>query len=153
MPDEEDSAEADDEGADIGEADTGETDSVEAGEVDPADVPIDGTVILLAGAKASVSLDRLPKLLAAVQADLSTRRDDYDREYECVVDDPDRAVYLVDDGHWSAVGDRLGFNRRETDAVCRTHEEQLLRLGRTLDRREEFETALEIREAVVIGRP
>ncbi|WP_433623984.1 hypothetical protein [Halomicrococcus sp. NG-SE-24] len=114
--------------------------------------PVDGQVVLLAGAKASVPLERIPDLLERVQADLGPRLDAVRRRFECVHEDGERAVFLVPDDHWRTVGDRLGFGRRERDAVRRAHEEQLLRLGRREDRREEFASALELRTAVVVGR-
>jgi hypothetical protein len=117
-----------------------------------ADHPIEGQVIILAGAKASVPLSRLPDLLARAQADLAPRLDEYRDGYELVGETDAFVVFLVPTGHWEAVGDRLGFEPREADAVRRAHEEQLLRVGTRTDRREEFATALEIREAVVIAR-
>lgn len=114
--------------------------------------PIDGQVLLLAAAKASVAPQTLPELLDDVQTDLGPRLDDYRREFELVVEDDDRATFLVPSDHWNAVGERLGFRRRETDAVERAHTEQLRRIAKTLGRRDEFETALEIRSVVVVGR-
>ena len=113
--------------------------------------PISGQALLVAGAKASVPLKRLPDLVERVQTDLRGRLADYRREFECVHETSDRAVFLVPSDHWEAVGDRLGFDRRELDAVRRTHEEQARRIGSETDRREEFESAFEIRDAVVIG--
>ncbi|WP_458205881.1 hypothetical protein [Haladaptatus sp. NG-SE-30] len=115
--------------------------------------PIDGQIVLLAGAKASIPLERLSELLEATQADLGPRLDDYRQQYECVHETPERSVFLVDEGHWEAVGDRLGLGRREWDGVRRAHVEQLQRIGRREGREEEFETALEIRTAVLIARP
>lgn len=112
---------------------------------------IEGQVLLLAGAKASVAADRLPGLVADADAHLVAHRDDYRREFERVHEDGTRAVFLAPADHWDAVGEALGFGERETDALRRVHAEQLLRLGRRTDRREEFETALEIRDAVVLG--
>jgi hypothetical protein len=114
--------------------------------------PIDGQVFMLASAKASVGPGTLSDLLARVQSDLEGRLDTYRREFERVVDADDREVFLVPTDHWEAIGGRLDLGRRETDAVARTHAEQLRRIGSATDRREEFETALEIREAVVVGR-
>lgn len=114
--------------------------------------PIEGQILVLTAAKASVAPKALPELLRRVQADLGDRLDHYRREFECVAEDDERVTFLVPSDHWETVGDRLGFNRRETDAVRRAHTEQLRRLGSRLDRRDEFETALEIREAVCIGR-
>lgn len=113
--------------------------------------PIEGQVVLIAGAKASIAVQRLPTLISRVQDDLGPRLDDYSHRYECVIAPADLRVFLAESGHWSAIGERLGFDRRETDAVQRAHTEQLLRIGRREDRREEYETALEIREAVVIS--
>jgi hypothetical protein len=117
-----------------------------------SDVPIEGQVQLLAAAKASIAPHRLPELLSAAQADLGPRTDDYRRQYEQVArTDEGARVFFVAADHWSQVGDRLGFDRRETAAVRRAHEAQLRRIGRRENRRDEFERALEIRTAVVIG--
>ncbi|WP_345780663.1 hypothetical protein [Haloplanus pelagicus] len=116
--------------------------------------PIDGQVFMLTAAKASVGPGRLSDLLASVQVDLGDGLGTYRREFERVADGDDdgREVFLVPTDHWETVGDRLGFDRRETEAVARAHAEQLRRIGSETDRRDEFETALEIRDAVVIGR-
>ena len=113
--------------------------------------PLDGQVLILAAAKASVPAERLPTLVDRVQADLRGRLATYRRAYEAVDESPERWVFLVPPDHWEAVGDRLGLARREREAVRRAHEEQLRRLGTRQDRREEFESALDIRSAVVIG--
>ena len=114
--------------------------------------PIDGQVFMLASAKASVDPGRLSELLGRVQTHLASERERYRREFERVARSDEREVFLVPTGHWETVGDRLGFGERERKAVARTHAEQLRRIGSRSDRDEEFETALEIREAVVIGR-
>jgi hypothetical protein len=119
---------------------------------DPSGSPIDGQAFLLAVAKASVAPAALSSLLERVQADLGPRLETYRREFERVEAGETRDLFLVPSGHWETVGERLGLNRRETDAVARAHAAQLRRLGSETGRREEFETALEIREAVVIGR-
>jgi hypothetical protein len=119
---------------------------------DPAESPIDGQAFLLASAKASVGPERLHDLLAQVQADLAERHETYRREYECVAESDERAVYLVPADHWTEVGARLGFGRRAADAVGRAHAEQLRRIGSETGRRSEFDAALEIRAAVVVGR-
>lgn len=113
--------------------------------------PIEGQILLLAGTKASVSAERLPDLVDVVQADLGGEIDDYRRRFERAYADGDLELFLVDDGHWDELGDRHEFEAREVDAVRRAHEEQFLRIGRREGRSEEFETALEIRDAVVIG--
>jgi len=113
--------------------------------------PIDGQVVLLAGAKASVPLEHLSMLLERVQRHLGSRLAAYERRYECVHSKDGGRAFLVESGHWRGVGDELELNDRETDAIERTHAEQLRRLGKELDRTDEFETALEIREAVVLA--
>ena len=114
--------------------------------------PIDGHVFMLASAKASVDPSTLSDLLGRVQTHLAERRDTYRREFERVAESDDREVFLVPTGHWAEIGERLDLGERERKAVARTHAEQLRRLGSETGRDEEFTTALEIREAVVIGR-
>ncbi|SMO42007.1 hypothetical protein [Halorubrum cibi] len=118
---------------------------------DGGDHPIDGTALLKAAALASVPADRLPSLLARVQADLGPRIDEYRRRYERIEAAPDRETFLVERDHWEAIAVRLGLSERERDAAERAHETAVERWGSTTDRRAEFETALEIRSAVVIG--
>lgn len=114
--------------------------------------PLDGQPLLLAAAKASVGGSRLAPLVEAVQSYLGPQLDDYRRRYETAHEADERVAFFVPDGHWTEVGDRLAFAERERDAVRRAHEEQLLFDGRDADRRGEFETALEVRDVVVIGR-
>lgn len=114
--------------------------------------PIDGQVVLLAAAKASVAGSRLPALLERAQEKLGPELDTYRRRYELAVETDALYCFFVPDDHWEAFGRDLGLARREYRAVQRTHEEQLLRLGTHEDRREEFETALEVRSAAVVGR-
>jgi hypothetical protein len=113
--------------------------------------PLDGQVLMIAAAKASVPLRSLPTLVDRVQADLGPRLETYRRRYETVHDSPERCVFLVPTDHWESIGERLGLTERERRAVRRAHEEQLRRLGGEQDRREEFESALDIRSAVVVG--
>jgi hypothetical protein len=113
--------------------------------------PLDGQVLVLAAAKASVAPQRLPELVDRSQAHLGPRLAEYRQNYECVAEEADRAVFLVERGHWAAVGRELGLDEREADGLRRAHEEQLRRMGTVFDRREEFESALDIREAVVVG--
>ena len=115
-------------------------------------LPFDGPVLLYAAATASVAPNRLPELLVNGQELLSDRIEAYHRQYECVRADSDRSVFLVPTGHWVEIGRELGVNERETDALRRAHERQLWRVGADAQRREEFDAALEIREAVVIGQ-
>ncbi len=113
--------------------------------------PIEGQVLLLTAAKASVPPSRLPTLVDRVQADLGPRLEEYRRQYECAYESDDLVAFFVEWGHWDDVGDRLDLEEREQAAVRRAHEEQLLRIGRRDDREEEFETALEIRDPLIVG--
>ncbi len=115
--------------------------------------PIDGQALLLAAAKASVGPQLLPDLVERVQADLGPRLGEYRRRYELAHEDEAACVFFVDADHWVDVGERVGLERREREAVRRAHTEHLRRVGSDLGRREEFETALDIRSCVVIGRP
>lgn len=121
---------------------------------DPAEsgFPFDGTVIQYAAALASVPGNQLPELLSTVQSHLVAEEATYRRRFECVHRDEERTVYLVPDDHWDAVGDALSLSDRERKAVKRTHERQLTRIGSETGRKAEFETGLDIRSAVVIGR-
>ena len=113
--------------------------------------PIEGQILVLTAAKASVPPNRLPDLVERVQAQLATERERYRREYERVHADEHREIFLVEWGHWEELGADLGLSDRERSAVRRAHEEQLLRIGRRSDRVDAFETSLEIREPVCIG--
>jgi hypothetical protein len=119
---------------------------------DVPDGPLDGNAVVLAAAKASVSGERLPELVDRAQGLLAARSDRYERRYERVHEDDDGAVFLVEEGHWADLGAELDLECREWKALRRVHGEHLKQLGGTLDRRAEFETALDVREAVVIGR-
>ncbi|ELY44251.1 hypothetical protein [Natronorubrum sulfidifaciens] len=113
--------------------------------------PIDGQVLVLTAAKASVPPSRLPALVDRAQELLSPRLEQYRRAYERLEADDDRELFLVEWGHWESLADDLEVTDRELSAIRRAHEEQLLRIGRRTDREATFETALEIREAVCIG--
>ncbi|SEH49839.1 hypothetical protein SAMN05192561_103132 [Halopenitus malekzadehii] len=115
------------------------------------ELPFDGTVLVQAGALASVPLSRLPGILRPLQRHLGDRIDQYRREYERVLREPDRELFLVDPSHWDVLASDVGLDDRARDAARRTHEAQLTRSGSVHDRRAEFEAALEIRSVVVIG--
>ena len=133
------------------DADCGSPESGESGERDPGPYPIEGTALVKTAALASVPAARVPALLARVQADLGPRIDAYRRRYERIAAEPDRETFLVEPDHWVEVADRVGLSERERDAVVRAHEAAVERIGSGSDRREEFDTALEIRSGVVIG--
>ncbi|SEH12771.1 hypothetical protein SAMN04487967_0957 [Natronorubrum sediminis] len=113
--------------------------------------PIEGQVLLLAAAKASVPPERLPTLVDQVQATLGPALERYRRSYERCYASDEREVFLVDSDHWADIGAELEFGDRELAAVRRAHEEQFGRIGRRSDREAEFETALEIRAPVCIA--
>jgi len=115
-----------------------------------SDHPIEGQIVLLAGARASVPLDRLPGLLEQAQAYVRERRDEYTRSYERIEGARECDYVCVEDGHWERVGTELGFDDRESDAVRRAHADQFTRDGRRLDREAGFESTLEIREVVAV---
>jgi len=113
--------------------------------------PIEGQILLLAGAQASVNLARLPDLVERVQDHIDSRIEEYDRRYERIDGPRGTSYYLADADHWERLGDDLDLDDRETDAVRRAHTEQFRRDGRRLDRTEEFETTIEIRDIVAVG--
>lgn len=114
--------------------------------------PIEGQVVLLATAKASVTGSRLAALLEDAQRLLESDLDSYHRRYELATEDDDACCFFVPPDHWDGIGNRLGLQRREHEALRRAHEEQLKRLGKHENRHDEFETALEVRSAVVLGK-
>ncbi len=114
--------------------------------------PLDGNALVLTAAKASVSGERLPDLVDVAQARLDDRLPEYGRRYECPHEDETHAVFFVEEGHWADLGEELGLEDREWQALRRAHAEHLDRIGRDLDRSEEFEAALDLREVVVIGK-
>jgi hypothetical protein len=124
---------------------------VSGDEFAPESIPFDGDVLRYAGATASVAPKRIGPLLRTAQAHLGPRLDSYRRSFERVFADDERELFLVPVGHWADVGAELGLSEHEGDALQRTHDQQLRRIGTKTGRREELETALEIREAVVIG--
>jgi len=131
---------------------TGDEESSGAESASPSgEYPIDGPALVKTAALASVPAERLPSLLARVQADLRPRIDEYRRRYERIAAEPNRETFLVEPDHWEGVGKRLGLTDRERDAVARAHETAVERAGSGRTRREEYETALEIRSGVVIG--
>lgn len=114
--------------------------------------PIEGTPFMLAAASASVPPQRLSELLTAAQAHLADQRDTYRRRYERPLATDDFEAFLVDEGHWAEIGETFEWRRRDHEAVARAHREQLLHAGKTAGRREEFDTALDLREPVLIAR-
>lgn len=114
--------------------------------------PIEGQIVLLAGAKASVPLYRLSTVLVRAQRAIREERADFDREFERIDGPRDVAFYLVEDGFWESFGENRDFDDREVDAVRRAHTEQFRRAGRRLERTAEFESALEVRDVVAVDQ-
>jgi hypothetical protein len=113
--------------------------------------PIEGTVLVLVTAQAAVG-ERVPDLIDAVQARLGPRLAEYRRRYEVVHETEDAVVCLAESGHLDEVCADLDLDDREADAVRRAHQEQARRVAREADAEAAMETALEIRDPVVIGR-
>ncbi len=112
--------------------------------------PIESQVVLLAGAKASVSLARLSDLLAEAQTALAERAAEYEQHFEQIEASGETVFVLAEDGYWQELGDEIGLTEREIDAVARTHAAQFERDGRRMNRKEEFETTLEIRDVLAV---
>ncbi|MFU1780038.1 hypothetical protein ACM16X_01520 [Haloarcula japonica] len=113
--------------------------------------PIEGQIVLLAGTRASIPLDQLPELLERVQTYLRANRETYGREYERISGPREADYVCAESGHWGSIGTELGLSDREQDAVRRAHAAQFERDGRRLDRSEEFETTLEIRDVLAVS--
>ncbi|WP_158055540.1 hypothetical protein [Halorussus halophilus] len=130
---------------------TGDDDS-RIGEESASGDPLEGDVLVLTAAKASVAGEQVPVLVSKAQQEVEERTEGIRRTNECVFEDDERAVYLVPEGFWREVGEAIELGPREYEAVERAHAEQLRRIGRRENRGEEFETALELREVVVLGQ-
>ncbi len=114
--------------------------------------PINGPVVKITAAKASIAAERVLPLLDRVQDHLDHRAATIAREYELAYKQQGQAGYFVDEAFWQAVGARVDLDRRELDAVRRAHNEQLRHAGRRQGRRAEIESALEIRDCVLVNR-
>lgn len=112
--------------------------------------PIEGQIVLLAGAQASVTLPHLSELVSRAHEYVTARREEYDGRFERIDEEGGPSYYLVEASHWEEIGTTLGLEEREVDALRRAHALQFRRAGRRLDRLEEFESAMEIRDVVVI---
>jgi hypothetical protein len=113
--------------------------------------PIGGTPLVKTAALASVPADRLSPLLVRVQRSLNPRLETYRRRYERIECGDGRESFLVESDHWVSLGVELQLADRERDAAQRAHETAVIYEGTRSGRRDELETALEIRSAVVIG--
>lgn len=113
--------------------------------------PIEGQILLLAGARASVPVDRLPELIERGQSYIREHREEYARSYERIEGAREADYFCVETGYWDHVGSELALDDRETDAIRRAHSDQFMRDGRRLDREAEFETTLDVREVVAVA--
>lgn len=113
--------------------------------------PIEGQVVLMAGAKASIPLPKLSELLGRIQEYLGGRLEEYEQRFERIDGSDNVVYYLAERSYWDDIGRELGLSEREVDAVRRTHEAQFERDGRRLGRAEEFETSLEIRDVLAVA--
>jgi hypothetical protein len=111
--------------------------------------PIESQIVLLAGAQASVTLTRLSELVSTAHEYIENHRNEYDQQFERIDDASGLSYYLVDSSHWDEIGAALELDDREVDALRRVHSLQFERAGRRLNRLEEFETAMEIRDVIV----
>ena len=72
--------------------------------------PIEGDVLVLVAAKASVAPERLAPLVDTVQAHLEDDAAAFQRRYECAYETDGEAAFFVDDGFWETVGTDLGLD-------------------------------------------
>ncbi|WP_338729804.1 hypothetical protein [Haladaptatus sp. DJG-WS-42] len=114
--------------------------------------PIEGQVLLIAGAKASVPAHDLAPLVDRVQEQIGPKLDEFRDRFELVFETEAACFFFVGHEQWAVIAHRVDMNDREMNAVRRAHNEQLLRVGRREDRRFEFDAALDIRDCIVIGK-
>ncbi|NHN41525.1 hypothetical protein G9C85_07720 [Halorubellus sp. JP-L1] len=99
-----------------------------------------------------VRAERLAELLSVVQADLSLRLETYRDECECAYEDDRLVAFFVDGDRWAAIADRLGFEPGAVDATRSAHARLLVELGAGVGRRDEFTTALDDADCVVVDK-
>lgn len=106
----------------------------------------------LAAAADAAGLDAadIDRLAARAAAYLGGRSRNLERRYERALTADDGVVLLADTDFWDRVGDALRFEDDETAALRRAHEATLTLAGARAGRDAEFESALEIRTAVVL---
>lgn len=116
------------------------------------DHPFPEEVLLLTASDGVVQPGRLPELLSVVQADLSLRLEEYRECHECAYEDDRLVAFFVARDHWTAIADRLGFETGAVDATRAAHARLLVGLGADVGRSDEFETALDVQDCVVIEK-
>lgn len=128
-------------------------DRPDASPVPEADgVPFDGAVLQQVANPDGVGPRELPELLGRVEAHLTGCRESLRRRFERAHEDDRRELFFVPPDYWEGVASVLSLSPREKQAVRRTHERQLLRVGAETRRGAEFDAALDIRTAVVVSR-
>jgi len=119
---------------------------------DADDVPFDAAVLQQVAGGDGVDPRTLPELLGRVEAHLTESRASLRRRFESPYSDDRRELFFVPPDYWEGVASTLSLTPQEALTVRQTHERQLLRIGAETRRGSEFDAALDIRTAVVVGR-
>ena len=119
---------------------------------DAEEVPFDAAVLQQVATDDGIGARELPELLGRVEAHLTDCRESLRRRFESPYSDDRRELFFVPPDYWEGVASVLPLSPREKQAVQRAHERQLLRIGAEARRGTEFDAALDIRTAVVVGR-
>ncbi|WP_082224676.1 hypothetical protein [Halolamina rubra] len=128
-------------------------DPAEATPVPDADaVPFDATVLQQVAHGDGIPPRELPELLGRVDAHLIDSRESLRRRFESPYSDERRELFFVPPDYWDGVASVLSLSPVEKRSVQQAHERQLLRIGAETRRGSEFDAALDIRTAVVVGR-
>ena len=126
---------------------------VETAPVPDADaVPFDAAVLQQVATADDVDPGELPELLGRVEAHLADCRESLRRKFESPYSDDRRELFFVPPDYWEGTASVLSLTPREKQTVRHAHERQLLRIGAEARRGSEFDAALDIRTAVVVGR-
>lgn len=115
-------------------------------------VPFDPAVLQQVATPDGVGPRELPELLGRVEGHLTGCRESLRRRFERAHRDERRELFFVPPDYWAGVASVLSLTPQEKQAVRRAHERQLLRVGAETRRGAEFDAALDIRTAVVVGR-
>ena len=127
-------------------------DPAEASPVPDADaVPFDATVLQQVAHGDGIPPRELPELLGRVDAHLTDSLASLQRRFESPYSDERRTLFFVPPDYWEGLASVLQLSPDEQRAVQQVHERQLLRIGAETRRGSEFDAALDIRTAVVVG--
>ncbi|WP_435119018.1 hypothetical protein [Halolamina sp. C58] len=119
---------------------------------DADEVPFDAAVLQQVAGSDGVDPRTLPELLGRVEAHLTGSRASLRRQFESPYSDESRELFFVPPDYWEGVASTLSLTPQEALTVRQAHERQLLRIGAETRRGAEFDAALDIRTAVVVGR-